>query len=353
MNKDYYKVLGVGRDTPPDEIKKAFRKLALKHHPDRNPGDREAEERFKEAAEAYEVLSDPEKKGIYDRYGHEGLRGTGFQGFSGFEDIFTNFGDIFEDVFGFGPRRGRSRTAARQGSDLRYDLAISFEDAVFGTNTEVELERLEGCRECGGSGAAQGTAPIACPTCRGHGQVTRSSGFFTISSTCPTCRGTGRVIENPCTHCRGAGKSPVKKRLQLKIPPGVETNSRLRLRGEGEDGEFGGPRGDLYVFIQVKPHKFFERAGNDVICTISVSMTQAALGANVEVPTLEGTERLKIPRGTQHGKIFRLKGKGIPHLRGFGRGDQIIQTIIQIPTDLSRKEEKLLQEFAKLRGESK
>ena len=350
MKEDYYKTLGVDRNTQPDEIKKRYRQLALKYHPDRNPGNKEAEEKFKEAAEAYEVLSDPEKRQIYDRYGHEGLRGTGFQGFAGFEDIFSSFGDIFEDIFGFSSGR-RSRTAARAGADFRYDLKISFMDAAFGTTTEIELEKYQQCSDCGGSGAAAGSEPVVCPECNGRGQVTRATGFFSISTTCSRCGGTGQIIEHPCAVCHGSGKEKIRKSVQLRIPGGVETGSRLRLRGEGEAGEFGGPSGDLYVFIYVEPHEFFEREGSDILCKIPVSMTQAALGASVEVPTLNGDEKVKIPKGTQHGKVFKLKGKGIPHLRGHGRGDQLVQTVIKIPTNLKGKEEKLLKEFAKLRGE--
>lgn len=351
MKNDYYATLGLGRDASADELKTSYRKMALKYHPDRNPGDREAEEKFKEAAEAYEVLSDPRKREIYNRYGHEGLKGNGFQGFSGFEDIFSSFGDIFEGIFGFETGRSRSRTAPRQGADLRYDLKIPFMDAVFGANPEIEITRLEGCTKCGGSGAAPGTQPSVCPTCRGSGQVTKSSGFFSISSACPQCHGAGQIIEDPCKACRGTGKTKLKKSIQLKIPPGVETGSRLRLRGEGEEGTFGGPRGDLYVFIYIEPHEFFERDGNDIVCRIPIPMTRAVLGGTIEVPTLEGVERMKIPKNTPPGKIFKLKGKGVPHLRGFGKGDQLVQAVVEMPTALSKKEEKLLREFAKLRGE--
>jgi molecular chaperone DnaJ len=351
MKNDYYEILKVDRNASKEEIKKAYRKKALKYHPDRNPGNKEAEEKFKEASEAYEVLSDAEKRDIYNRFGHEGLRGSGFQGFSGFDDIFSSFGNIFEDVFGFRTGRTRSRTAARQGADLRYDLSVSFMDAAFGATPEIEVVELERCEKCGGTGATPGTEPVVCPTCRGMGQVTKSSGFFTVSSTCPHCSGAGRIIESPCKGCRGAGKAQKVKSMQIKIPPGVETGSRLRLRGEGEEGEFGGPRGDLYVFIHVEPHEFFERDGNDIICRIPVPMTIAALGGTIEVPTLNGNEKIKMPRGTQHGKVFRLKGKGVPHLRGYGRGDQLVQTLIEIPTKLNKKEEKLLEELAKLRGE--
>ncbi len=351
MKRCYYSILGVEKNAAHEEIKSSYRRLALRYHPDRNPGNKEAEEKFKEAAEAYEVLSDPRKRDIYNRYGHEGLKGNGFQGFSGFEDIFSSFGDIFEDIFGFGSGRVRSGTAARQGSDLRYDLKLSFMEAAFGTSPGIEIERFETCQECGGTGAAPGTQPTVCPTCRGVGQVTRSSGFFSMSSPCPQCHGAGKIIENPCKTCRGTGKIRVKKSMQIKVPPGVETGSRLRLRGEGEEGTFGGPRGDLYVFIYIEPHDIFERDGNDIICRISIPMSMAVLGGQIDVPTLKGKERMKIPENTPHGKVFKLKGKGIAHLRGFGRGDQLVQVWVEIPTGLSREEEKLLKKFARLRGE--
>ena len=353
MKNDYYRVLGVERSASPEEIKKNYRKLAMKFHPDRNPGDREAEEKFKEAAEAYEVLCDPEKRGIYDRYGHEGLQGSGYRGFSGFEDIFSSFGDIFEDVFGFGGgARARSRTAARAGADLRYDLRVAFMDAAFGTSRDIDVERLVRCDACQGTGASEGSSPEVCGTCHGRGQVTQRSGFFSISTTCPYCRGEGRIIRNPCRSCRGTGRKLHSKSVHIRIPPGVETGSRLRLRGEGEEGEHGGPPGDLYVFIEVESHAFFERHGDDILLKLPISVTQAALGATLEVPTLNGAEKIKIPRGTQHGKIFRLPGKGIPSLRGRGRGDQIVEARVEVPTNLSKQEEKVLREFARLRGES-
>ncbi len=342
----YYEILGVERSASDEDIKKTYRKLAMQYHPDRNPGDTQAEEMFKEAAEAYEVLSDREKREIYDRFGHEGLNGIGFRGFSGFEDIFTSFGDIFEDIFGFNTGRSRSRKMQRAGADLRYDLKISFSDAAFGTAKEIDVVKLERCHECRGTGAAPGTSPETCRRCQGRGQVTQSSGFFSISTTCPQCRGEGRIITKPCALCKGTGRSTITKTVHLKVPAGVETGSRLRLRGEGEEGEFGGPDGDLYVFIHVAPHDFFERRENDVYCRASISFVQAALGATIEVPTLNGSEKVKIPRGTQAGATFRLKGKGIPHLRGFGRGDQIIETVIKTPTNLSKKQEELLREFA-------
>jgi len=349
----YYECLGVEKSATEEEIKKTYRKLAMQYHPDRNPGDKEAEDKFKEAAEAYEVLSDGEKRDIYDRYGHEGLNGIGFRGFSGFDDIFSSFSDIFEDIFGFGTGgRARSRTVQRSGADLRYDLKLSFMDAAFGTSTNIEVEKSERCIECKGSGAAPGTSPETCRQCSGRGQVTQSSGFFTISTTCPLCRGQGIFITKPCTNCRGTGRARASKTVQLKIPAGVETGSRLRLRGEGEEGEFGGANGDLYVFIHIEQHEFFERRDNDIYCQVPISFVQASLGATIEVPTLNSTEKLKIPKGTQSGTLFRLKGKGITHLRGFGRGDQIIETVVKIPTNLNKKQEELLKEFDRLSGSS-
>jgi molecular chaperone DnaJ len=351
IKRCYYEVLGVERKATEEDIKKSYRKLAMQYHPDRNAGDKEAEERFKEAAESYEVLSDREKRDVYDRYGHEGLRNTGFQGFSGFEDIFSSFGSIFEDVFGFSNGRSRSRTAARAGNDLRYDLKISFMEAAVGLARDIEVPKHETCSDCRGTGAAAGTSPEICRRCQGRGQVTQSSGFFSISSTCPGCRGEGRIITEPCRFCMGTGRKRIAKTVNIKIPAGVETGSRLRLRGEGEQGSSGGPSGDLYVFIHVEPHEFFERSGDDLYCRIPISFVQAALGATIEVPTLMGAEKLKIPKGTPSGKTFRLRGKGIAHLRDLGRGDQIIETVITIPTQLNRKQEELLREFARISHE--
>lgn len=350
VKRDYYETLGVSREADGEEIKKNYRKLAMRYHPDRNPGDREAEEKFKEAAEAYEVLQDPQKRDVYNRYGHEGLSNSGFRGFSGFEDIFSSFGDIFEDVFGFSGRR-RTSPAQAPGADLRYDLKISLHEAAFGLTRDLKLSKQENCRECGGSGAEKGTAPEMCPRCRGVGQVTQTSGFFSISTTCPQCRGEGRIIKSPCRNCRGSGRVRVEKVVNVKIPAGVEDGTRLRLRGEGEDSRHGGPNGDLYIFIHMEQHDFFQRDGVDIYCQVPISMTQAALGSTIEVRTLEDTEKLKIPKGTQHGKTFRLKGKGLPHLRGFGRGDQMVQVLVKVPTNLSRKQEDLLREFAGLSGE--
>jgi len=349
IDKDYYEILGVTRSATQEEIKKAYRKMALKYHPDRNPDNKEAEEKFKEASEAYEVLSDPEKRQIYDQFGHEGLRGTGFTGFRGFEDIFSSFGDIFGDFFGFG---GRPRSGPIRGDDLRYDLEISFEEAAFGKEVELEIPRTVKCEACGGSGAKPGTRPIPCPACGGRGQVTRSQGFFSISTTCPTCQGTGQIIPEPCSACQGTGRVKQKRKVSLKIPAGVDTGSRLRLRGEGEAGGRGGPPGDLYVVIHVTPHESFERNGDDIFCKIPISFTTASLGGKIEVPTLDGSETIQIKRGTQSGEVFRLKGKGFPRLQGYGRGDEIIQVTVSVPKKLTKRQEELLREFAAIEGDN-
>ncbi len=349
IERDYYEILSVSRTASPDEIKKAYRKMALKYHPDRNPSNKEAEEKFKEASEAYEVLSDTEKRQIYDQYGHEGLRGSGFTGFHGFEDIFSSFGDIFGDFFGFG---GHSRTGPARGDDLRYDLEITFEEAAFGKEAELEIPRTVTCDVCGGTGAKPGTQPITCPACGGRGQVSRSQGFFSISSTCPSCRGTGQLIPEPCETCQGMGRIKQKRKVSLKIPAGVDTGSRLRLRGEGEAGERGGPPGDLYVVIHVQAHDFFEREGDDIYCKIPIPFTMAALGGKLDVPTIDGAESLQIKKGTQSGEVFRLKGKGFPRLRGYGKGDEIIQVIVKVPKKLTKRQETLLKEFALLEGET-
>ncbi len=345
--RDYYEILGLSREASENEIKTAYRKMAMRFHPDRNPGDKAAEDSFKEAAEAYEVLRDPQKRNLYDQYGHQGLKGTGFSGFGGFEDIFSSFGDIFEDFFGFSSSN-RSRSRVQRGADLRYDMTLSFMDAAFGASSEILVEKMETCEQCGGSGCAQGSHPQTCPDCQGAGQVSRSQGFFTIRTTCPSCRGAGQVIANPCTGCQGTGKKQVSKTVSVRIPAGVDSGSRLRLAGEGEAGARGGPAGDLYVFINVEPHEYFERHDNNIVCRLEISFVEAALGAHVAVPTLDGEKDLKIPRGTQHGDIFRFHGEGIPSLRNGHRGDQIIQANIKTPTSLSKKQESLLKEFAKL-----
>jgi len=345
--RDYYEILGVNRNASADELKSSYRKLALKYHPDRNPGNREAEDKFKEAAEAYEVLRDPEKRSIYDQFGHQGLEGSGFSGFGGFEDIFSSFSDIFEDFFGFSTGR-RSRTRVQRGADLRYDLTLSFMEAAFGTETEIDIEKAQTCPQCHGNGSEPGTQPETCRQCGGTGQISRSQGFFTVRTTCPNCRGHGQTIPYPCAKCRGVGQVMASKTVSVKIPAGVDNGSRLRLNGEGEAGGYGGPAGDLYVFIHVEPHEFFKRRDEDVICQIPISFVQAALGDKITVPTLNGKKTLEIPKGTQPGDVFYFHGEGIPSLRSRNRGDQIIQVDIKTPTHLSKKQEALLREFADL-----
>ncbi|OCC16276.1 Chaperone protein DnaJ [Dissulfuribacter thermophilus] len=348
MKRDYYEILGISRSSTQEEIKKAYRKLALKYHPDRNPGDKEAEERFKEAAEAYEVLRDPEKRRLYDAYGHEGLKQSGFQGFSGFDDIFGAFNDIFGEFFGFSSRDVHSRRGPQPGRDLRYDLSITFIEAVKGVEKEIEIERLETCSSCSGTGLKEGTHPSICRMCGGRGQVVRAEGFFRIATTCPNCNGSGQVIENPCPSCGGKGRRPQRQKVTIRIPAGVDTGSRLRLREEGEAGLRGGPRGDLYIVLHVEPHEFFERRGNDVYFTMPISISQAALGAKVEVPTLDGTKEIEIPPGLQTGESIRLKGEGIPDLRGLGSGDFVIQFFVKTPQNLTERQKELLEEFQKI-----
>lgn len=345
--RDYYEILGISRNASEDEIKSAYRKLALKYHPDRNPGNKTAEERFKEAAEAYEVLHDPQKRNTYDQYGHHGIEGTGFSGFGGFDDIFSSFGDIFEDFFGFRTSTG-SRTRAQRGADLRYNLNLSFMEAAFGTDTEINIEKTEVCSTCNGNGCEPGTEPENCRRCGGTGQISRSQGFFTVRTTCTTCRGQGQSIPYLCPHCNGTGQVMVSKKVSVKIPAGVDSGSRLRLTGEGEAGLYGGPLGDLYVFISVEPHEFFERNNTDVICRIPISFIQAALGDKIMVSTLNNEKKLEIPKGTQPGDILRFPGLGIPSLRHDRRGDQIMQIVINTPTNLSKKQEELLKEFTKV-----
>lgn len=345
--RDYYEILGINRNANSDELKAAYRKLALKYHPDRNPGDKESEENFKEAAEAYEVLHDPKKRAIYDQHGHQGLSGAGFSGFGGFEDIFSSFSDIFEDFFGFGENR-RSRGRTQRGADLRYDIMLSFMEAAFGIEKEINLEKAETCPECNGSGSEPGTQPETCRHCRGTGQLSQNQGFFTLRTSCHFCRGSGQTIAHPCKKCQGNGKVIINKKVSLKIPAGVDSGSRLRLTGEGESGPYGGASGDLYVFVNVEPHEFFERNEVDVYCNVPISFVQAALGDKITVPTLNGKKTITIPKGTQHGDLVRLQGEGIPHLRSHVRGDLIIQLNIKTPTNLTKKQEALLKEFSEL-----
>lgn len=346
MKRDYYEILGVDRGAPQQEIKSAYRKLAVRYHPDRNPGNGSAEELFKEAAEAYSVLSDPAKREQYDRFGHAGVSGGGFGGFD--PDIFSDFSDILGDFFGFGDMFGssRRRNRAHRGADLRYDLTVDFEDAVFGTKVKIKVPRTQPCKTCQGTGADPKDGPAVCSTCGGHGQVRFQQGFFTISRTCGHCQGTGRIIKNPCADCRGHGRIQKEKVLEIRIPPGVEPGSRLRIAGEGEAGFNGGPSGDLYVVISVHDHPTFKRQGDDIFCEVPVSITQAALGADLMVPTLEGEQRLRIPEGTQTGAVFRLRGKGVVNVGGMGRGDQLVSVVVATPTHLSKRQRELLEQLA-------
>ena len=350
--RDYYEVLGVSRQAKEEEIKKSYRKLALKYHPDRNPGDKEAEEGFKEAAEAYEVLRDSKKRQIYDAYGHEGLRGTGFSGFRGYEDIFGSFGDVFQEFFGFGfGGASRPRTAARPGDDLLYDLSLSFEEAVFGVEKEVEISTLVACDHCDGRGAEPGTRESVCPVCQGSGQVVQSQGFFRISAACTRCQGTGQVLVSPCKQCSGHGRKNQRRRVQVKVPAGVDSGTRLRLRGEGEGGYRGGPAGDLYVRLNVQPHDFFERDGDNLYGKVSISFVQAILGDDIVVPTLDGDKSIMIEPGTQPATVIRMAGEGVPRLRGYGRGDLFIEVEVRIPTRITPRQEELLKTFMESEAE--
>ncbi|KJR98352.1 MAG: molecular chaperone DnaJ [Peptococcaceae bacterium BRH_c4a] len=352
--RDYYEVLGVSKQASADELKKAFRKMARQYHPDANPDKKDAEEKFKEIAEAYEVLNDPEKRANYDRFGHAANNGQGFGGFEGgFGGFGDGLGDIFDMFFGGG---GRGRRGPEKGSDLRLDMEISFEEAAFGLEKDIKVPRNEECGTCGGAGAAPGTKAQACPACNGSGQIQYAQntpfGRVVQSRTCDRCRGAGKIIEKPCPTCHGAGQVRKTRSIHVKIPAGVDSGTRLRVSGEGESGLRGGPRGDLYVYIYVKAHKFFRREGNNVIVEISVSFSQAALGDEIEVDTLDGKARVKVPEGTQSGSVFRLRGRGILDLHGHGRGDQHVRVKVVTPTRLTEKQKELLQEFAKLGNEN-
>lgn len=352
IKNDYYDVLGVSKNASEDAIKKAYRQSALKYHPDRNPGDHECEEKFKAASEAYEVLRDSEKRSLYDRFGHDGLKNTGFSGFTGFEDIFSSFGDIFEDFFGFDSFGGRRRSSMRKGADLKYDISISLHDAAFGVEKNIEFRKQVQCPTCNGIGSAHGTSPATCTMCGGGGRVTQQQGFFSIATTCPKCHGNGTFISKPCKECRGSGRILKKKSLKVKIPAGVETGMQLKLTSEGEPGERGGPPGDLYVFIRVEEDPFFKRHNNDIVCQIPISFSQAALGDEIEVPTLRAKAKVRVPKGIQSGEFLSIKGEGIPYINGTGKGDEIIQIIIKTPTNPSKKQQELFRELASLEEEN-
>ncbi len=345
MPRDYYDVLIISRTASSSEIKKAYRTLAMKHHPDRNPYDKEAESLFKECAEAYEVLSDVQKRKIYDTYGYEGLKSSGYQGPGNSEDAFSGFGDLFGDLFGrrsgAQPRRG----GPIPGNDLRYDVTISFMEAMHGLAKEVELTRRDTCWTCEGSGCRPGHKRETCPTCHGRGQVIRSQGFFQVSSPCPQCHGEGEIVTDPCTDCNGSGLVNKSKKVSIKIPAGVDHGARMRLRGEGEGGRRGGAAGDLYVVIHVEEHKFFKREGDTIYCRFPVSMAQAALGCKVEVPTIHGKKSLKIPAGSQSGTMFTLRHEGVPSLRGSNRGDMVVELQVLTPVKLCDEQKELLRKF--------
>lgn len=346
MSRCYYEILGVSRDADGEVIKKSYRKLAMKYHPDRNPDDAEAEACFKEAAEAYEVLSDAQKRQIYNTYGREGLKNSGYSGPGNADDIFSHINDMFGDIFGFGGRgRQRNPNAPIQGDDLRYDMEISFMEAVHGINKDVEITKRETCWTCEGNGARPGYKPQTCPSCHGRGQVLRSQGFFQVSSTCPQCHGTGQIISEPCADCSGSGMVSRKKKVNLKIPAGVDTGSRMRLNGEGEGGRRGGRSGDLYVIIHVRPHEFFQRDGQTIYLRYPLPMVRAALGCEVDVPTIDGSAKLKIPAGTQSAQRFTQRGEGVASLRGGRRGDMVVEVQVQTPTKLTKHQKELLCEF--------
>lgn len=345
--RDYYDVLGVKRDAAPEDVKKAYRQLALKNHPDKNPGDAEAEGRFKEAAEAYEVLSDQAKRQRYDRYGHAGLEGAGVHDFRNAEDIMSAFGDIFGGGL-FGDLFGQRKRGPRPGQDLLYKLEIDLVEAARGTSKAIDVTRQEFCADCRGSGAKKGTVATTCNYCGGQGQVVQSRGFFQVATTCPACGGEGSRVMDPCTNCRGSGRTTQVAHLTINVLPGVESGMWLQQRGQGEPGDPGAPRGNLRIQILVRKHPFFERNRNDLICQVPISFPQAALGAEVQVPTLDGPERLLVPKGTQSGDILRIKGRGMPDISGRGRGDELVEVVVETPRHLSERQEELLRELAQI-----
>lgn len=349
--RDYYEVLGVGKEASADEIKRAYRRMAMKYHPDKNPNDKEAEAKFKECAEAYEVLSDSNKRQRYDQFGHEGLRGSGMHDFSrmNVEDIFSVFGfdDFFSGIFGGRGRRSGGQAGPARGFDLETTVELTLNDIAKGTEKTIEFTRQDICSECKGNGCAKGSSPARCPGCGGTGQVARGGGFFQMVSACRQCSGTGQIISDPCKKCRGTGRVPKKRTVNIKIPAGVHEGQGIRVASEGEPGRAGGPRGDLYCYVKVKPHEYLHRDGNDLIAVVPISFTQAALGATIDVPSINGTKGLKVPPGTQYGSIFRIKGEGLPDVRTRRVGDQLVQVTVETPTKLNAEQQNLLREFAK------
>jgi len=348
--RDYYEVLGVNRDASSEDIKKSYRKLAMKYHPDRNPDNPKAEESFKEAKEAYEILSDDQKRSAFDQYGHAGVDpsagpGPGGQGFGNFSDA---FGDIFGDIFGGGGAGGGRRSNVYRGADLRYNMEVSLEDAARGTESKIRIPVMSECETCHGSGARPGTQPVTCTTCGGHGQVRMQQGFFSVQQTCPKCHGSGKMVKEPCPTCTGAGRIKQHKTLAVKIPAGVDEGDRIRLSGEGEAGVNGGPPGDLYVVVHLKPHKIFQREGSNLHCEMPISFTAAALGGEIEIPTLDGHAKMKIPAETQTGAVFRLRGKGIKPLRGNENGDLMCHVVVETPIKLTDRQKELLREMEEI-----
>ena len=345
--RDYYEVLGAAKDASAQDLKKAYRRLAMKYHPDRNPDDENAEEKFKEATEAYEVLTDANKRAAYDQYGHAGVDPSMGGGAGGFGGGGANFSDIFGDVFGdiFGGGGGRGRSSVQRGSDLRYTLELDLEEAVRGTTVTIRVPTLVACETCDGSGAKKGTTPTTCTTCGGHGQVRMQQGFFSVQQTCPRCHGTGKMITDPCKDCHGNGRVEKQKNLSVKVPAGVDTGDRIRLAGEGEAGVNGGPAGDLYVVVSVREHKIFQRDGKNLYCEVPISFVDAALGGELEVPTLDGRVKLKIPEGAQTGKLFRLRGKGVTPVRGGSAGDLLCRVVVETPVNLTKRQRELLEEL--------
>ena len=354
--RDYYEVLGVEKNASADDIKRSYRRLAMKYHPDKNPGDKEAEAKFNACAEAYEVLSDQQKRQQYDQYGHEGLRGSGMHDFSrmNVEDIFSMFGfdDVFGGIFGGGGRRRGGRGGPAKGYDLETGVEMTLEEIARGTEKTIEFTRQDACTGCAGSGAAKGSQPAKCPSCGGSGQVARGGGFFQMVSTCPQCKGAGQVISKPCSDCKGSGRVPKKRTVSIKIPAGVHEGQGIRVAGEGEPGQGGGPSGDLYCYVRVSQHEYLQRDGNDLVAIVPISFTQATLGATIDVPSLDCTKRLRIPAGTQYGSVFRIKGQGLPDLRSKRTGDQLVQVTIETPCKLNAKQEECLREFAKSENKS-
>jgi len=354
--RDYYEVLGVEKNASQDDIKRAYRRLAMKYHPDKNPDNREAEAKFKECAEAYEVLSEPEKKKRYDQFGHDGLRGYGVRDYQhmNWQDIGSVFEDIFGfgDIFGMGGQRRSRRSGPARGYDLETSVELTLNDISKGCEKTIEFTRQDICAECTGSGCAKGKSPGKCPSCAGSGQISRGGGFFQMVSTCPQCKGSGQVITDPCGKCRGTGRVPKKRIITVKVPGGVHEGQGIRVGGEGEPGRNGGPRGDLYCYVRIKPHEFLERDGNNLIAVVPISFTQATLGATINVPSLNGTQKLKIPAGTQYGNVFRIKNQGLPDVRTGRVGDQLVQVTIETPRKLNSKQQELLREFAKTENKS-